>query len=275
MQQPIVNINVNSKLDSAANMWGSHAYYLAARMAHDTHIPRHHYHAGARQRLIDFSEAFTAWDRFDHAAAASLLKQHHSLASRFFCSQLEVIEYLANTDPKQAQTRILWHLLDLRNNASRKAKLGMFDDAMARVYRLIEWSAQWIIRESFGWETDDLPRDAIPKEIILSRNSRSGQWQAGLVSAWLLAARSDIDGVSEFIHREFETIVEFMNRRNYSILAHGDQPINSQHWDQISQWLDAQFMPMIMRLATTYAGSFTKQTSDFQLPITYPEELMV
>ena len=36
--------------------------------------------------------------------------------------------------------------LDLWRNAERRAVQGRYDDAVARCYRMVEWTAQWLLR---------------------------------------------------------------------------------------------------------------------------------
>jgi hypothetical protein len=164
-------------------------------------------------------------------------------------------------------------LMDLRNNAWRRAGQGAFDDAFARVYRLIEWSAQWIIASTLGWQTDNLPRDQIPQDILLSRNSLTGQWQSGLVSAWKVATLSGIREVSDFVDQELVELMAYMRIRNYSILAHGDQPVQKAQWASLAIWLESRFMPLLMQLVQINKLAVAIKPDNFQLPVAYPEAL--
>jgi CRISPR-associated protein (TIGR02710 family) len=263
---------IPAELKLAASLWQSHAYYQAAEIISAVASPGSSDRI-ARQRFIDLSRAFVAWDRFDHTRALEILRQHESVALRYFPTHLDVLQTLAGEARSDNRSRMPWLLMDLRNNAWRRAGQGAFDDAFARVYRLIEWSAQWIIASTLGWQTDNLPRDQIPQDILLSRNSLTGQWQSGLVSAWKVATLSGIREVSDFVDQELVELMAYMRIRNYSILAHGDQPVQKAQWASLAIWLESRFMPLLMQLVQINKLAVAIKPDNFQLPVAYPEAL--
>jgi hypothetical protein len=97
-------------------------------------------------RAKELSEAFAAWDCFDHKRAAGGLAKgiYKGLAigGRSDWSDLAASLARGQDSPWGAlQLRDLWH------NAQRCAARGRYDDAVARLYRLWEAIAQWLLRE--------------------------------------------------------------------------------------------------------------------------------
>jgi CRISPR-associated protein (TIGR02710 family) len=140
-------------------------------------------------------------------------------------------------------------IYDLWRNAQRRAAQGRYDDAVARVYRLLEWSAQWLLREASGIETVDVPVDKIPAGISLSQN-REGKYQAGLFNAWALAAEYSGERVAAFWSGEKEHMLDHLQARNHSILAHGFAPLKKASWQRFSDWIEKNLLPMLIEITT-------------------------
>ncbi len=45
-------------------------------------------------------------------------------------------------------------------------------------------------------------------------------------------------------------MLDQLRKRNYSILAHGDQPIGRKDWEAFAAWLDAGLIPLLRARAT-------------------------
>ena len=145
--------------------------------------------------------------------------------------------------PKRTPAR-LW---DLWLNAQRRAAQGRYDDAVARGYRLLEWTAQWLLG-TVGVDTSDLRPEQIPESISVAANP-DGKRQAGLRVAWALAAHHLGGDVARFVGAEDSHMLDQLRKRNYSILAHGDQPIAAQDWLAFSAWLDSALIPLLQQQA--------------------------
>jgi hypothetical protein len=73
----------------------------------------------------------------------------------------------------------------------------------------------------------------------------NGKLKAGLRDAWELAAYH-LDGpVRAFVEAEREHLLDHLVRRNASILAHGDRPIDRSDWNAFSQWAEAALIPLL------------------------------
>jgi CRISPR-associated protein (TIGR02710 family) len=216
--------------------------------------------------LRDLSRAFDAWDRFDHVAAFDLLDAYRPRIGQAWVSYFNALKTLTQESPAQEPAR----LFDLWRNAERRAAQGRYDDAVARVYRLLEWSAQWLLRTHCGIDTADVPADRLPEGITLTVN-RKGKHQAGLFTAWQLVGQLTSGPASLLAKTHLETLRDRVEVRNHSILAHGFTPIAQADWMGFADWVGHHMMPMLSQetaspriremprqLPTELPGSFAK-----------------
>ena len=86
-------------------------------------------------------------------------------------------------------------VVDLLNNASRRAEEGKYDDAVARLYRCIELIAQIKLKERFGIDTSDVDLKLIPEEVkdeLERKRDEKGRIKIGLSDSYkLLSAFND------------------------------------------------------------------------------------
>jgi CRISPR-associated protein (TIGR02710 family) len=137
-------------------------------------------------------------------------------------------------------------LFDLWRNAQRRAAQGRYDDAVARIYRLLEWSAQWLLRRHCGIDTADIPADRLPEGMTLTLN-REGKLQAPLFAAWELVERLTTGPASRFANEHRERLRDWIKVRNHSILAHGFTPVGETEWTVFAGWIDEQMIPMLLQ----------------------------
>lgn len=198
---------------------------------------------GELNRARDLSHAFALWDRFEHTAAKTELDRYRPMLARDNSMLYQAIDMLAKDDHRREPAR----LFDLWRNAQRRAAQHRYDDAIARLYRLTEWSAQWILNVQTGILTANVPPEKIPEGITLTRNLK-GEHQAGLLNAWSLAAHWGKENVSSFWELEQEQVLNHTKARNQSILAHGFTPINEKQWVQYSQWVEQKLLPLLISI---------------------------
>jgi len=162
--------------------WGRYAYDEAAAGFASIVAPRSNQLRARLNRARDLSAAFAAWDRFDHAGAARLLTSYAPVVAGELGAHLSALKVLAGEPSPRREALQIW---DLWLNALRRAAAGRYDDTVARAYRMIEWTAQWILKTRVGLDTADLPAD---KANGLVQPNRDGKYQAGLFAAWQLVA---------------------------------------------------------------------------------------
>ncbi len=266
MPASIEAIQFQRRFRVAVAPWHRHAYSESAMLLEDIPPPRDASMRGALTRAIALSRALDAWDRFDHEAANRQLSGfRQTLGREGFGDLLGTLKLLVEESPTREPLR----LLDLWRNAQRRAVQGRHDDAIARLYRLLEWSAQWILREKAGIDTADVPPERIPESLTLQPNDK-GQYQAGLFNAWRLAAALGGEQTQTFWNAQQSHIREHISKRNRSILAHGFDALTYEDWLDFSNWIEQHLLPLILDLSAAPPVRIHKLPG--QLPDTYPFE---
>lgn len=154
------------------------------------------------------------------------------------------LKWLTTEDDVQEPAR----LLDLWRNAERRAAQGRYDDAVARVYRLLEWSAQWLLRSRCGIDTGNVQAEQIPPGMNLTPNHK-GKISVGLRTAWELLAYYQPDSpASGFFLAEQNALIGWLKIRNESILAHGFRPVSENDWhNKTTDWVKTRFLPALLQ----------------------------
>ena len=132
-----------------------------------------------------------------------------------------------------------WPLVaDLLANARRRIAEGRQDDAVARLYRAIEATAQVALRERHDIaDTGAVPLDALPEDLRArcATRAEAGTVKLGLQDAYaLLRGRGDPAG-ERFFTLGLATEQSPLSARNQSILAHGFQPVGAKVTDALWQ----------------------------------------
>lgn len=248
--------------------WTRYAYSEAEAGLRQIKAPNNHLLRGEYTRFRELSRAFAEWDNFNHLAASDILKNYASDALNPYLNVARILCYKESGSDahvaKYLQKREAAQLLDLYLNAQRRAAQGRFDDAIARVYRLIEWTAQWLLKTQCHIETANVDPAFIPEGVTLTQN-RDGQWQAGLFVAWQLVKHKTAGEAASFIQQEEKNLLNHLKIRNGSILAHGFEPVKASDWQVIQFWLDQQFIPMLL----AEAASVGIKQLPMQLPSSY------
>jgi CRISPR-associated protein (TIGR02710 family) len=251
------------RIQDAVAVWSHYAYTEAEELLANIPSPKETQLRGQLLHALELSKAFAAWDRFDHAAAQTILLRYRNRLGKTHGTMYNILGKLteggAAREPHQ--------LFDLYRNAQRRAAAQRYDDAIARLYRLAEWSAQWLLQEHAGIKTADVTEDKIPQGMALQKN-RKGQYQAGLFQAWELAAYHCGDAIGEFWEAEQRHLLDRINARNNSILAHGFQPLQKQAWLDFSAWVDNKLNPLLLS-TTDDKVKYRIHTLPPQLPDAY------
>jgi CRISPR-associated protein (TIGR02710 family) len=180
-------------------------------------------------RAKELSEAFAAWDAFDHnSAAGGLVKAIYKglpIDGRSDWSDLAAALVRKQSAPWRAL-----HLRDLWRNAQRCAARGRWDDAVARLYRLWEAMAQWLLWADFRLDTAVV--------------------ETGLKRSWDLYRHLRPEGeVACFWRREWARLDEKLVIRNRSILAHGGDRVSQAGWRTLSDWTETGLLEALVREA--------------------------
>ena len=267
MVASVARIRLDRAMAPYLNAWQRYAYHEAAeglkRIRVDSNSPDW-------ERLMlakTLSKAFSLWDNFDHRGALELVKDYAPRIRPNYPHLFDNLGLLADKHkPKNPPAR----LFDLWLNAERRAIQGRFDDAIARCYRLVEWTAQWQLQTRLGLDTGNFPADKLPPG-MKARAARDGKIKLGLHNAWLVLKAHGDGPAQDFIHREEAGLLDWVSIRNLSILAHGYEPVATENWDVVRAWMQNKFLPMLWELAQEVG---LKRQPE-QLPTQLPESVKI
>jgi len=208
---------------------------------------------------------FDEWDRFNHAKAWDKLQDglgkntpHATWFEGQGVAYLSRLEKLAGSGNLPSYER----LEDLWLNAERRAKLGLYDDAVARLYRLMEAAVQtrlWIGHEI---KTNEVPIDRLPPSLLHKHRPKGDSTSVKLPlqdSIELLECLNPNDRLS----RTMEPHPSWQRNRNHSILAHGFTPLTQNEWKKARSWFQ-------QRSAVLWEDRLGRTASD-QLPDSLPD----
>jgi CRISPR-associated protein (TIGR02710 family) len=172
---------------------------------------------------------YDAWDKFDHTRA-----QEHFASGRLADLARWRIDWEANRGflARACRARSEFGdevLCDLFLNAIRRREEGKYDDAVARLYRLIEMQAQATLKSN-GIDTADVDPGRLPGAVRSAyearRSPESGKIVLGLQEDYrVLAVMGDPLGQCFAGNARLRNLLTV---RNLSILAHGRDPVSRE-----------------------------------------------
>jgi CRISPR-associated protein (TIGR02710 family) len=186
--------------------------------------------------LEKISLAYLEWDRFNHKKAMehlqTLTKNELAKLGIDISKNKKFLGILINAKEKFH----LHHIIDLLGNAKRRSKEGKYDDAVARLYRLIELIGQYQLLKH-GIDTSNVDIEKVPlelKEKYERKKNEKGKIRIGLFEDYEL-----LKALGEDLGHKFETYKELhdmLEKRNNSILAHGLASIDKNTYDKIFKY---------------------------------------
>lgn len=210
-----------------------------------------HYNYGAalalygriKQKIIDprkveieeyLSEAYMHWNSFNFKAALVKLNQAYTKSQQYsiplpdnLSKNLRALEILADSKGKDQELFDLHIILDLYANALRKSEVGLFEDAISRLYRVIEIIGQHRLK-SHGIETGnpnilqyEVNYKTATKEIygfekILPK-------EVGLKDGYILLYILQDFIIKTYSLQDLKEMFGIIRARDMSIIAHGMQ----------------------------------------------------
>lgn len=222
-------------------------------------------------------KAFDYWDKFEHAEAYktfSMSKTNDTFIN-YKNSLRPILKSKMILDEKIKLEELNIHynlpvsnfeiLYDLIQNAKRKASVGAFDDAVARIYRCIELFIQIHLKAKYGISTSDIDLSKVPDGAFKDKlkNARGAKVQTALIDSYSLLGTLDPTDVIYLKFTEVKkNILSVLETRNYSILAHGSQPIGSVKYREIEEIAINRFISPLIEPELNRTKLFSKE----QLP---------
>ncbi len=185
--------------------------------------------------------AYYYWDKLNYAESFRYLQFAHDISevtpgNREFLQKLLELEEREGSNLSRKdlcrfrQEKYLYILVDLLNNAKRRINGERYDDAFARLYRVVELLSQVLL---LSWNIDDIEgkihftelRKILPDRRDISlyarRADRKGVIRIGLRSKFMLLDDLGMEGAGIY----YQHLEPFLRMRNDSILAHGLTPV--------------------------------------------------
>lgn len=193
--------------------------------------------------LADLFHAYALWDGFLHEDAAELfpqalarLQRHASPALSPLCEKFKANslalktaadEYAAFMERRSPCPN---YLCDLVANALRREKYGYYDDAVARLYSVLEKNARMTLWCEYGFNTSALDLKKLPPAFLKEYTppvSHDGFFQIPLFRAYQLLLCLKHPLGLKFMEQQ-DMLKDLLNARNLSLLAHGFQPVTRE-----------------------------------------------
>ena len=199
--------------------------------------------------LENIALAYSSWEKFNHQKAFQILNE---------VTRSDDKKWLLNWNIKnliERNKQILYkeiggnysdeRVIDLLENACRRAEEGKYDDAVARLYRLLEYLAQYQLYTKYNKvETKSLDISKLPNKLqtkYQNLKNREGEIAISLFESYeLLKDLNDELGI-KFVNdykRKEGKIKKLLSIRNNSILAHGFQPVGEAEFKILQKLLD-------------------------------------
>lgn len=205
-----------------------------------------------------------AWDRFDHPEAHKLLSAGLDEAAPW-ALWLEAQGYADRLSALATNRRSHPVLVeDLWLNAERRAENGLFDDAVARLYRLAEAAVQARLWQYHRIDTANARYDDLPDRVRNRMNTGSQHGRTGYPLARAEAIEVlEMKAPGDPVAAAFRARPRWQFARNTSILAHGFAPLARNEWTTARQWI-------LQRRGILWEDLLGRPTAS-QLPDTLPE----
>lgn len=182
---------------------------------------------------INVSHAYDYWDRFMQNRVEGYMSKIPGDLKELDIYRIpkEIQQRLIAIYMAQEREEITEDMLgDLYNNALRRFTEGKFDDATARLYRLVEMLGQMVLWKNYRIKTGDVPEDSIPEHLKKSfegnRDPLDNCIKIGLKKSYEL-----LQGLGHPLGEIFfqnKKISGLLKQRNESFLAHGTKPISKE-----------------------------------------------
>ncbi|GMV36340.1 MAG: hypothetical protein AMXMBFR61_08480 [Fimbriimonadales bacterium] len=191
-------------------------------------------------RHREVCKAFEAWDCLDYEIALGFLELHmkEPVLKGFGIFLRKVIsarQAMCSPGSIRSTGKCTGYEIveDLVRNAERRAAALRYDDAVARLYRALELTAQVRLRTAHDLDTSNVSVERLPSALrqrYENRRSGTGRVQVGLVDAFDLLEELEDEASAEAWRESREKVMDVLNVRNNSLMAHGLKPISEEEY---------------------------------------------
>ncbi|WP_414582547.1 TIGR02710 family CRISPR-associated CARF protein [Scytonema sp. PCC 10023] len=197
------------------------------------------------QTLYAYCSGLDAWDRFEHREAWCFLEPQmkNPEIQKLALFLKRVINSRGQIDQDfDSSNGIQGHgyevVQDLLRNAERRTAQERYDDAVGRLYRALELLAQIHLLKSYGIRTGDVNTQQLPEylqeEYEKKRSPDRGKIELGLRESYELLRKLSDNTIGKLYQESGKKILNGLEVRNKSILAHGFKPITASDYQMVS-----------------------------------------
>ncbi|MBC7128912.1 MAG: TIGR02710 family CRISPR-associated protein [Thermoplasmatales archaeon] len=170
-------------------------------------------------------EAYSLWDKFEHEKAKEKMekvKMDILNTNKSFLGRLG-----------KAEVREEFLIPDLLNNASRRIEEGKYDDAVARLYRVIEMIAQYRLKAEHDLNPSEIKWGDLEikiKEQKIMEKYEKKKDEKGIIRLSLNECYDLLKDLNDEVGKvaEDKELKDLLKKRNFSILAHGVEPVSRE-----------------------------------------------
>ncbi|MEM3383576.1 MAG: TIGR02710 family CRISPR-associated CARF protein [Nitrososphaerales archaeon] len=203
------------------------------------------------ERINEFENliiGFQEWDRFDHEQAKERLskvkkfnlKNQLDFLDRLIMEKISLSKKFPELKGKIPTTHLI---VDLLANAERRADEGNYDDAVARLYRIIEMIGQFILLNEFKIDSSNVDIEKLKEKLSKDqiekyqrKKDEEGKIKLGLKEDFELISELDPNNRISKLYSELkDDLKKCLRFRNCSILAHGFNPIHKDEYEEFHQ----------------------------------------
>lgn len=178
-------------------------------------------------------EGYYKWDLFRHKEARDhfkrakideLLEEDDEFIRIFAQETKKRLNFLENIIA-DGNSPSLNFILDMYSNAERRFEGGGVDDAILRLYRIIEMGAQERLLNRYGIDASDIKAGQIPRKLLDRfikdyKNDSDGRIKIPQTAAFELLDALD-DDLGKLFQEKKSNFLKVQHSRNHSYLAHG------------------------------------------------------
>ena len=179
-------------------------------------------------------EGYSMWDLFRHQEAVRLFEKarpdtildgEDRTMIRLASAAKQHSDFLAKNIVQKNKHPSLFHIVDLFLNAERRAEEGKIDDAILRLYRVVEMIAQERLYSGYGIDTSNVKESEIPENLSADFIKKYKSVQNGVIKIPQAASFILLSALEDNLGNLFETrreqFKDIQAARNDSYLAHG------------------------------------------------------
>lgn len=183
--------------------------------------------------LVTLAKAYAQWDRFNHSEANDLIKKIKDLKDKLNSNKSFLGHLLSESESET------YYIADLLNNAIRRGENEEYADAVARLYRTIEYIGSYQLKTKYKIVTNKVQIEDVP-DVLKEKwklNESDAPFKINLHQIFeLLESKNDDLGKKFF---EDKKLQDLLSKRNFSILAHGNKPVMKETFDDLLEKINS------------------------------------